>query len=379
MKTAIVILNWNTKDYLKKFLPGVFAAAGCSEDGSPEGAAAEVILADNASEDLSISVAKQFFPNMRRIVLDRNYGFTGGYNKVLESLKEEGFKYYLLMNTDIEVPEGFLEPLVDFMDSHPECGACAPKLLSWYNRDTFEYAGAAGGYIDGYGYPFCRGRVLKAVEKDEGQYDGKPATVFWATGACLLVRAEVFHKLGGFDDRFFAHMEEIDLCWRMQLAGYKVCVVTDSVAWHLGGGTLPAESPFKLRLNYRNNLLMLENNLAFTYALEASSRSKNYADAAAAGYRKARITIFKRKILDGFSAIVYLCTFKKSFFNAVLEAHREYRKLRRTVGKAEVETWLGNGARKAVPKGIYPGWFVPKAMIGKKSFFMEIHDFQNRI
>ena len=197
------------------------------------------------------------------------------------------------------------------MDTHPECGACGPKLHSWYDRDMFEYAGAAGGYLDRYGYPFCRGRVMSKIEKDTGQYD-TPANVLWVSGACLMVRSSLWNSLGGLDDRFFAHMEEIDLCWRIQLSGFKVTVVPSSVVYHIGGGTLPKKSPYKLFLNYRNNLLMLENNLPKTI-----------------GRKRARRRILTRMILDGMSGIVYLITGKWESFKAVVKAHREYRKLRR--------------------------------------------------
>ena len=213
MKTAIVILNWNTRNYLREFLPGLIA--------SKEGMDAEVIVADNASVDDSLDVLTREFPGVRQIPLDRNYGFTGGYNRALAQVEAD---YFVLINSDIDVPKDWLQPLVAWMDSHPKCGACGPKLLSMYDRDSFEYAGAAGGLLDRYGYPFCRGRVMSMVEKDEGQYD-TPADVFWVSGACLMVRSRLWKRLGGLDDRFFAHMEEIDLCWRIQLAGYTVTVV----------------------------------------------------------------------------------------------------------------------------------------------------------
>ena len=245
MKTAVVILNWNTEGFLKEFLPGLLQSVSKVED-------AEVIVADNASTDGSRQVMKDIFPDVRTLEFDRNYGFTGGYNKAFGEIESD---LIVLINSDIEVTENWLGPLVKWMEDHPECGACAPKLHSWQDKNMFEYAGAAGGYIDRYGYPFCRGRVLKRLETDRGQYDA-PADVFWATGACLMVRSSLYRKLGGLDDRFFAHMEEIDLCWRMQLEGYKVTVVPESVVYHVGGGTLPATSPFKLYLNYRNNLLI---------------------------------------------------------------------------------------------------------------------------
>ena len=233
----------------KHLLPGLIA--------STEGMDAEVIVADSASTDGSLEMLFHEFPAVRQIRLDRNYGFTGGYNRALAQVEAD---YFVLINSDIEVPEDWLKPLVAWMDTHPKCGACGPKLLSWHDRTRFEYAGAAGGLLDRYGYPFCRGRVMKKLEKDEGQYD-TPADVFWVSGACLMVRSRLWKKLGGLDDRFFAHMEEIDLCWRLQLAGYRVTVVPESYVYHIGGGTLPNDSPAKLRFNYRNNLLLLENNL----------------------------------------------------------------------------------------------------------------------
>ena len=300
MKTAVVILNWNTKDFLEKFLPPLIE--------STEGLDAEVIVADSASTDGSMDMMSEKFPQIRQIRLEKNYGFTGGYNRALSLVDAE---YYVLINSDIEVPKNWLSPLVEWMDTHPECGACGPKLHSWYDRDMFEYAGAAGGYLDRYGYPFCRGRVMSKIEKDTGQYD-TPANVLWVSGACLMVRSSLWNSLGGLDDRFFAHMEEIDLCWRIQLSGFKVTVVPSSVVYHIGGGTLPNKSPYKLFLNYRNNLLMLENNLPKTI-----------------GRKSARRRILTRMILDGMSGIVYLITGKWESFKAVVKAHREYRKFRR--------------------------------------------------
>ena len=354
MRTAVVILNWNTEGFLRQFLPALLDSVKGLDS-------VEVVVADNASTDGSSKVLKDEFPQVRTIQLDKNYGFTGGYNRAFRHLMEEDGEnapeYFLLMNSDIEVSRGWIEPLIQWMDSHPECGACAPKLHSWQNKDMFEYAGAAGGYIDRFGYPFCRGRVMSRVEKDYGQYDS-PAEVFWATGACLMVRSKVYESLGGLDERFFAHMEEIDLCWRMKLMGYRVEVVPSSVVWHLGGGTLPATSPFKLRLNYRNNLLMLSNNLARTYAVSLVRKGSSIHQAALKGCRKASAQIFKRMILDGMSAAVYLLTFKIDSFNAVVSAHRQYRKLVRKPDNKEVEEYLSVFADKASIVGIYPKWIV---------------------
>ena len=340
MKTAVVILNWNTRDYLRKFLPGLIA--------STEGLDAEVIVADNASTDGSPEMLAAEFPDVRRISLDRNYGFTGGYNRALAQVEAD---YYVLINSDIEVPQGWLKPLTDWMDTHPHCGACGPKLLSYDHRDRFEYAGAAGGLLDRYGYPFCRGRILQKVEKDEGQYD-TPEDVFWVSGACLLVRSKLWKKLGGLDDRFFAHMEEIDLCWRMQLSGYTVTVVPESYVYHIGGGTLPNESPFKLRLNFRNNLLLLENNLAKTF------RAQGYSVDGSLG--KARRRIFVRMLLDGAAALTYLVTKRYNSYKAVVQAHGEYRKLRRKPTPDEVAM-----QKDATVRGWYDGWIVPKGIFRK--------------
>lgn len=327
MKTAVVILNWNTRDYLAKFLPGVVS--------SLEGLDAEVIVADSGSTDGSMEMMAGAFPSVRTIPLGANYGFTGGYNRALAQV-EDAAEYYVLLNSDIEVPRGWLEPLVAWMDSHPGCGACGPKLHSWYDRGRFEYAGAAGGLMDRFGYPFCRGRVLDMLEEDRGQYDS-PADVLWITGACLMVRSSLWKELGGLDDRFFAHMEEIDLCWRAQLRGWKVTVVPESVVYHIGGGTLPKESPFKLKLNYRNNLLLLENNLALTFAAGGLSRPE----------RRARRLIRERMLLDGLSALVYLLGFSPKRFLSVLNAHREYRTLRRKVSREEILS-----QKKVTVKGI---------------------------
>lgn len=306
MRVALVILNWNTRDYLRDFLPGLLASCkvlGRDAQGQPN---AGVIVADNASGDGSADFVQSEFPEVGLIRFDRNYGFTGGYNRALAQTDAE---YFVLVNSDVDVPEGWLGPLVEWMDSHPGCAICGPKLHALYRENgayrrsgNFEYAGAAGGYVDRFGYPFCRGRVLKRIEADDGQYDDS-ADVLWVSGACLMVRRAVWQELGGFDGRFFAHMEEIDLCWRANRRGWKVNVVPGSVVYHLGGGTLPAASPFKLKLNYRNNLLLLEKNAG------------------------SRVLVFARMVLDGCSAVVYLLAGKTTSFKAVLEAHNEYRKL----------------------------------------------------
>ena len=348
MKVSVVILNWNTKDYLRQFLPGVIA--------STMGLDGEVVVADSASTDGSQDMMASLFPGVRLIALERNYGFTGGYNRAFEQVDAE---YAVLLNSDVEVPQGWLTPLVDWMDSHPDCAACGPKLHSYADRDRFEYAGAAGGRIDRFGYPFCRGRVLSRLEADRGQYDA-PADVLWITGACLMVRMSVWRALGGLDSRFFAHMEEIDLCWRMQLEGWKVTVVPASTVWHVGGGTLPKESPYKLFLNYRNNLLLLENNLARTLSLQMHPEQ---------ALRQARRRIFWRKVWDGCSAAVYFCTFRWRSVGAVCKAHREYRRLRRKETAAEILAWRSTIPEKVQIHGMYNGWLIPRALLkGRKVF-----------
>ena len=336
-KTAVVILNYNTADYLQRFLPGLIASC--------KGLDAQVVVADNASQDGSVALMQERFPEVPLILLDKNYGFTGGYNRALARIEAD---YFVLINSDIEVPDGWLKPLVEWMEAHPDCGACGPKLLSYAQRDTFEYAGAAGGLLDRYGYPFCRGRILQKVEKDHGQYDS-PANVLWCSGACLLVRASLWKELGGLDERFFAHMEEIDLCWRMQLRGWKVTLVPQSYVWHIGGGTLPNESPFKLRLNFRNNLLLLENNLPGTFAAQGLPEKE--------ARRKARLRILARMCLDGLSATVYMTTRRYNFYQAVVQAHKEYRQLRRP---GEIPP------HPQQPEGLYSGWIVPRGLFGKK-------------
>ena len=357
MRIAVVILNWNTEGFLRKFLPGLVRSVETVHG-------AEVVVADNASTDGSVQVVRELFPDVEILVFERNLGFTGGYNEAFRLLEQSHpeMEYFLLINSDIEVGQGWLEPLVEWMDTHPECGACAPKLHSYQQRDMFEYAGAAGGFIDKYGYPFCRGRVLKTLERDMGQYDS-PAEVFWATGACLMVRSELWKRLGGLDSRFFAHMEEIDLCWRMKLEGYSVNVVPSSMVWHVGGGTLPASSPMKLFLNYRNNLLMLSNNLSKHYAVEEYREGRGAVQAAQRGIRRARRRIFERMILDGMSAMVYLLTFKWSYFKAVIRAHNDFRRLKTQADVTRLAEYLPEGSKKAKLWGIYPHWIIPRAIL----------------
>ncbi|MCR5157850.1 MAG: glycosyltransferase family 2 protein [Prevotella sp.] len=241
---AIVILNWNGAKMLRQYLPSVLRY---SRDE------ATVYVADNASSDDSIELLREQFPEVRLILFDKNWGFAEGYNKALAQIDAE---YYLLLNSDIEVTHHWLTPLLEFMAAHEDVAACQPKLLSIADRDRFEYAGACGGFLDRFGYPFCRGRIFETVERDDGQYD-YPCEVLWATGAALMVRASIYNNVGGLDARFFAHNEEIDLCWRLRLLGYRIFCLPESVVYHLGGGTLPKSNPMKTFLNFRNNLTML--------------------------------------------------------------------------------------------------------------------------
>ena len=325
-RTAVVILNLNTKDYLEAFLPALIK--------STKGLDAEVVVADNGSSDGSLSLVGEKFPCVRTIALDENTGFTGGYNRAIARLLdgEDAPEYIVLINSDIEVDESWLESLIAQLDSDPQCGVCGPKLHKLlykdgsYHRSTmFEYAGAAGGLIDRNGFPFCRGRILGRVEEDKGQYDDADTAVFWISGACLATRASLWRELGGLDQRFFAHMEEIDFCWRAALKGFSVRLVPQSVVYHIGGGTLGSDSPFKLRLNYRNCLMMLENNLPRTVGAAA-----------------ARKRLKRRMCIDNCAALAYLLLLKWESFKAVRQAHREFKALSRGLqGDAVVSPLAG--------------------------------------
>jgi GT2 family glycosyltransferase len=292
---AIVILNWNTREFLEKFLPPLVRYSNLP--------GVEIIVADSRSTDGSVELMKKTFGDIRLIELDDNYGFAGGYNRALKQVEAN---YYLLLNSDIEVQEHWLEPLISFMDQHSQVAACSPVLRDYHQRGKLEYAGAAGGYIDRYGYPFCRGRIFGTTEEDTGLLQ-KPAEVFWTTGACMLIRAALFRKAGGFDEGFFAHMEEVDLCWRLKNMGYRFAVVPGTPVFHVGGGTLPKSNPFKTYLNFRNNLSLLYKNLPET---------------------SLRTTIRKRMLLDRLSALMFLARFSLKDFNAVVRAHRDFRKKR---------------------------------------------------
>ncbi len=293
-KIAVVILNWNGCDMMRRFLPSVV------EHSAPEGC---VIVADNGSTDNSLAMLTEEFPTVKQLPLDRNYGFAEGYNQALRQIDAP---YYLLLNSDVEVTPHWLSPLIAFMESHPEAAACQPKLLAERNRKMFEYAGAAGGFIDRYGYPFCRGRIFSDVEEDRGQYD-TPTPLLWGTGAALLIRQSDWQQSGGLDGRFFAHMEEIDLCWRLRCRGHEVWCVPESVAYHVGGGTLEAGNPRKTFLNFRNNLLMLYKNLP---------------------QEELRSVMRTRTWLDYVAATKFILTGDWANFRAVLRARREYRRMR---------------------------------------------------
>lgn len=293
---AVIILNWNGEKLLREFLPSVVANTDTS--------IADVIVADNGSTDGSRELLRKEFPQVKLLEFDENLGFAGGYNR---ALRETGYRYTLLLNSDVETPAGWLTPLHDFMEVHPDAAACQPKILSYKQKEKFEYAGAAGGFIDRNGYPYCRGRIFDTVEDDNGQYD-TPVEVFWATGAALMVRTDLYEKAGGLDERFFAHMEEIDLCWRLLLMGHTLWCVPASHVYHLGGGSLPAANPRKTYLNFRNNLLLLHKNLP------------------AADLRGA---LLRRRLLDTVAWAKFILTLDLPNASAILRAHRDFRRMRR--------------------------------------------------
>ena len=300
MKVAVVILNWNGEQMLRDFLPSVVAHSVLPESLGE----AVVYVADNGSTDHSLRLLADSFPSVRTIAFSQNYGFADGYNKAFEPIDAE---YAILLNSDVEVTPGWLHPLVQYMDAHPQVAACQPKLMAYHQKDAFEYAGAMGGFIDCYGYPYCRGRIFDTIEKDHGQYDAD-VPLLWATGACLMVRLAVYKEVGGLDGRFFAHMEEIDLCWRLRCRGYEVRSVASSVVYHVGGATLNAGHPRKTFLTFRNNLLMLYKNLP-------------------AG--KLRSVLFVRALLDYVAAAMFMLKGEWGSAKAVFRARREYRKLKR--------------------------------------------------
>ena len=328
----IIILNWNGADHLRRFLPSVVAAA-------PAGV--EVIVADNGSTDDSLAALAAGFPSVTVLRMDRNYGFAGGYNRALEHIEAD---YYLLLNSDVETPEGWLAPILDCLDRNPDVAVAAPKLISCADRTEFEYAGAAGGFIDYLGYPFCRGRILRCVEKDRGQYDDE-RDVFWVSGAAFCCRADVFRALGGFDGDFFAHMEEIDLCWRMQLAGYRVRIVPRSRVYHLGGGTFQTDSPAKVFYNHRNNLAML---------YKCASPAQRLCVAVA------------RPALDLLAALSYLMQGRRDNFRAVFRAWRDFIRWHGALARKRRE--IRANRKGSAAENIYRGSVVLRYLFGRRTF-----------
>lgn len=293
---AVIILNWNGEKLIKRFLPSVRKYTNRD--------IADIIIADNGSTDDSVKIIKRDFPDMKLIRFGKNHGYAEGYNIAIE---QTDYKYTLLLNSDVEVCEGWLEALYNYCEENPDTAACQPKILSVVKPNMFEYAGAAGGYIDKMGYLYCRGRIFDTIEEDKGQYD-QVTDIFWASGAALMVRTEVYNRAGGLDGLFFAHMEEIDLCWRIQQEGYKIKVVPESVVYHLGGGTLDASNPRKTFLNFRNNLLLLYKNLP-----KKGRRKK----------------LFVRRLYDTLALFMFLAKGEFRNAKAVLRAHNDFRRMKR--------------------------------------------------
>jgi GT2 family glycosyltransferase len=325
-KVAVVILNYNGRKFLKKFLPTVIEHSKNI---------AEVWVADNRSTDDSVTFMKEQFPEVKLIVNDENGGFAKGYNDALSKIDAQ---YYVLLNSDIEVTENWIQPVIDLMDTDPQIAACQPKILAYNDKERFEYAGAAGGFIDKFGYPFCRGRVFQVLEKDNGQYNDA-TEVFWATGACMFVRADAYHRLGGLDGDFFAHMEEIDFCWRLKNQNYKVMVCPSSTVYHIGGGTLPKSSARKTYLNFRNNFALLYKNLPENRLYKV---------------------ILLRLFLDGLAGIKFLSAGHIGDLFAVIKAHfyfyanlKKLKQKRRKLKQKEVsQMYLGNIALEHYLKGV---------------------------
>ena len=298
MKCSVIILNWNGASMLRQYLPSVVAHTTLPD--------CEVVVADNGSTDNSLEVLSQEFPTVRVIALDKNYGFAEGYNRAIDERINAGDvpEYVVLLNSDVEVTEGWLNPLTAYLDAHPDVAAVQPKIRSWRNRNMFEHAGAAGGFLNPLGYPYCRGRILWKVEEDKGQYD-TIVDVDWTSGACMCVRTNIYKECGGLDASFFAHMEEIDLCWRMRNKGWRLVCLPESVVYHLGGGSLNYESPRKTYLNHRNNLLMIYKNKQHPCGV-----------------------LFVRFFLDYAAAAFYLLQGRWGACKAVFEARRDYRRMR---------------------------------------------------
>ena len=294
--TAVIILNWNGLNLLKEYLPSVIEHTPAS--------IGTVIVADNGSTDGSVEWLRSEHPEVQLLIFDQNYGFAEGYNRAIRACAPS-YRYSVLLNSDVRVTDDWLSPLVSFMESHPEAGACQPTVRSALEPEKFEYAGAAGGFLDRHGFPYCRGRIFDTVETDRGQYD-TPIQVHWATGAALMVDNEVYLSCGGLDAAFFAHMEEIDLCWRIRLSGKQIWAVPQSKVYHLGGGSLPASDPRKTYLNFRNNLLMLHKNLPD---------------------RVRRGVLFRRRLLDTVAWLKFILSGQKDNASAILKAHKDFRSM----------------------------------------------------
>lgn len=294
---AVIILNWNGRKLLEQFLP-VASRYSITED-------ADLIVADNGSTDDSVEWVKAHHPEVKMLSFSENYGFAEGYNK---AIKQTQYKYTILLNSDVEVTEDWTRPLLDFMRRNSDVGALQPKIRSWKERTKFEYAGAAGGYLDKLGYPYCRGRLFDSIEEDRGQYDGKVVDVCWASGAALMVRTDIYLKVGGLDARFFAHMEEIDLCCRIHGAGYRVVTVPDAMVFHVGGASLAQGNPKKTYLNFRNNLLLLHKNMPI---------------------KEGRKKLFIRRLYDTLAWGMFMLKFDFKNANAVLKAHNDFRKMKK--------------------------------------------------
>lgn len=317
---AVIILNWNGEKLLSEFLPSV--------DRFTPRRIADVIVADNGSTDGSLDLLRRDFPDVAVLSFDKNLGFAAGYNR---ALRETGYRYTVLLNSDVAVKDDWLTPLFDYMEAHPDVAACQPKIRSYRNPAMFEYAGAAGGFLDRNGYPYCRGRIFASVEPDNGQYDDS-VDVDWASGACLMVRTADYEAVGGLDASFFAHMEEIDLCWRLRRSGRRVVAVGDAAVFHLGGGSLPAENPRKTYLNFRNNLLMLRKNLP-------------------AGRR--RSALIRRRLLDTVAWAKMMATLDFANASAVLKAHRDYRRMAKELHESEFESEADINGRPNILTAFY--------------------------
>ncbi len=337
MRVSVIILNWNGERFLKQYLPVLIKYT------QPE--LAEIVVADNGSTDNSLLLLRNDFPNVRLITFDKNYGFAEGYNKALDQTDTE---YTVILNSDVEVTPEWLLPMVDYMDKNTDVAACQPKILAFYDRSRFEHAGAAGGFIDMFGFPFCRGRVFTEVEKDTRQYDDV-SDIFWASGACLFIRTDVFKKEGGFDADFFAHMEEIDLCWRLKNRGYRISCVPQSVVYHVGGGTLNTEHPHKTYLNYRNNLLMLYKNLPAN---------------------KLWIVLIARYFFDYIAALQMYVTGKKPNALSVLRARSDFAVMKLFYKEKRKEN-LSKSIKKDI-SGIYNGSMVLARYIFGRNKFSEL-------